>query len=162
MKYLHAIIMILCVLYLSCVTTEEENLNPVSWETNQVSLEADHYFLTADSDTFFANVSGVEVSSDPGDSAYCTLEVTWHEKDVEMRLYIYFHCDGVDWWSDEFRTYNGKDQADWIYYYGTFFESPVGTAFTGVFEEASSDTGNTYSGKVHFQSLTLQAFLDTY
>jgi len=161
MKYTCAIIIALITLYLCCGTTEED-LNPVDWQTNQVSLEADHFFTIADGDTFFANVSGVEVSSDPGDSVYCSLEITWHEKDVEMRLYIYFHSDGVDWWSDEFRTYDGKTQAEWIYYYGTFFESPVGTAFTGDFEEESFVTGNTYTGKVYFQSLTLQAFLDTY
>jgi hypothetical protein len=162
MKYFYGTIIALCVLCLSCGTTEDEDLNPVSWETNAVSLEADHFLIVADGDTFFANVSGVEVSSDPGDSVYCSLEITWHEKDVEMRLYIYFYSDGVDWWSDEFRTYDGKTQAEWIYYYGRFFESPVGTAFTGDFEEVSSDTGNTYTGKVYFQSLTLQAFLDTY
>ncbi|MCK4673323.1 hypothetical protein KAT67_05000 [candidate division WOR-3 bacterium] len=161
MKYTCAIIIALITLYLCCGTTEED-LNPVDWQTNQVSLEADHFFTIADGDTFFANVSGVEVSSDPGDSLYCSLEITWYEKGVEMRLYIYFYSDGVDWWSDEFRTYDGKTQAEWIYYYGRFFESPVGTAFTGDFEEASSDTGNTYTGKVYFQNLTLQAFLDTY
>ncbi len=164
MKYFYGIIIALCVLWFSCGTTEEENLNPVIWETTEVSLEANHFLIVADGDTFLANVSGVEVSSDPGDSAYCTLEITWYEEDVEMRLYIYFHSDGSDWWSDEFRTYNGKgpEQDDWIYYYGRYFESPVGTAFNGDFEEASSDTGNTYTGKVYFQSLRLQAFLDTY
>jgi hypothetical protein len=62
MKYFYGTIIALCVLCLSCGTTEDEDLNPVSWETNAVSLEADHFLIVADGDTFFANVSGVEVS----------------------------------------------------------------------------------------------------
>lgn len=147
-------------MFVACGT--EEELNSVNWSTNRVSLEAEDFFIIADEDTFYADVSNVDVHSDPGDSAYCSLEVTWQEKGVEMRLYIYFHADGQYWWSDEFRTYNGQSgpHVDWIYYYGTFFRSPLGTAFTGDFEKESSDTGNQYQGKLHFQDLNLQAFLN--
>lgn len=139
--------------------SKETVKNPVNWSTNRVSLEADDFFIIAADDTFYANVDTVDVDSDPGDSAYCTLELIWQEKNVEMRLFIYFISDGTDWWSEEFRTYNGQHQADWIYYYGTFFKSPLGLPYTHNFEQASSDTGNTYTGKIYFENLRLQAFL---
>jgi hypothetical protein len=155
--------MLLLLLYLSCkrespISIDEETLNPVSWKTSRVSLKADHFFIIADGDTFYSTDDELEVDSDPGDSGYCTLEVTWIEKEVEMRLYIYFYSDGTYWWSNEFRTYNGKENGDWIYYYGTFFKSKLGTPFTGSVE-IESDSSNYYKRKVHFTNLRLQAFL---
>lgn len=131
--------------------------NQVSWQTDRVSLEADHFFLIADNDTFYANVPNVNVDFDPGDSSYCSLEIEWEENGIEMRLFIYFQADGANWWSDELRTYNGQPVGSWIYYTGEFFNSELGTAFTGSVE-LESDIGN-YAGKIHLDNLTLQAFL---
>jgi hypothetical protein len=138
--------------------TRHETLNKVSWKTGVVSLEADNFYLIADRQTFYGDVETTEIHSDPGDADSCTLEIEWQENGVEMRLYLYFESDGVDWWSDEFRTYNGREDGDWIYYTGEFFKSRLGTAFMGDFER-ESNPNNDYSGKVHFDNLKLQAFL---
>jgi hypothetical protein len=161
MKYILIIVpfIITIALVSGCGDEDGENLRPISWITNRVSLEADDFYLIADGDTFYADVSDIDIHSDAGDSTYCTLELTWQENNVEMRLFIYFDADGTDWWSSEFRTYDGQTSADWICYYGTFFMSPLGTAFTGDFEEEST-AGNEYTGKVYFQNLALQAFLN--
>ena len=75
---------------------------------------------------------------------------------------IYFHSDVCSWWSDEFRTYHGQSDPhdDCFYYYRTFFRSPLGIAFTDDFEQESSDAGDQYQGKIHFQDLDLQTFLN--
>jgi hypothetical protein len=135
--------------------------NPVSWNTDYVQLEADDFFIIADNDTFFADVdsNSMSIFSDPGDSAYTTLEVIWQEKGVEMRLFIYFIADGTDWWSEEFRTYDGQPSPDWIYYYGTFFKSHLGSQYAGDFEQSDSTSVNNYHGKIYFENLRLRAFL---
>lgn len=145
-------------LMIGCDEEEPEILNPVSWSTNRVSLEAENFYLVAEGDTFYANVQNVDVSSDPGDSEYCTLELTWQENGVEMRLFMYFMADGTNWWSDEMRTYDGEFYGDWIYYYGEFFKSNLGTAYTGSVE--FEDDSDTLMGIIHFDDLTLQAFLN--
>ena len=77
------------------------------------------------------------VSSNPPylnsrDQHYMTLEVTWFEYDIEMRMFIYLYSDGKRWWSNEIRVYNGQPypNSDWVYFYGKFFDTPVGQAFT--------------------------------
>jgi len=133
-------------------------INEVVWKTNRVSLEADDFQLMANGQIYYANVEDVEIHSDPGDEDYCTLEVTWHEHGVEMRLYMYFYADSEYWWSDEIRTYNGQPQGDWIYYYGDFFRSRLSNPFIGDIE-LQCDPNNDYIGSISFSNLRLQAFL---
>jgi hypothetical protein len=160
MKSLRKVIVLSMFVWLitGCDNEEPEISNPVSWETDRVSLEAENFFLVAEGDTFYADVSNIGVDSDLGDSEYCSLELTWQENGVEMRLFMYFSADGTDWWSDEMRTYNGEVDGDWIYYYGEFFKSNLGTAFTDNVE--FEDDTDTLSGIIHFDGLTLQAFLN--
>jgi hypothetical protein len=54
------------------------------------------------------------VHSDPGDRRYRTLEVTWRERGVEMRMNIYFAADDTHWWATEVRVYDGSADGDWI------------------------------------------------
>ncbi len=165
MRYFYPLLLIGAFILASCdsdapTTTQQRNLNPVDWTTNRVSLKADHFFILASADTFYANVDSVEVHSSPGDSTYCSLEITWQEHGVEMRLYIYFYADSLNWWSDEFRTYNGEQNAQWFYYFGEFFLSPLGEAFSGDFEFESDTSGVGTTGTVHMEGLRLQAFLN--
>ena len=159
MKYFSkvAVLIIFVWLMIGCSDDEPEIENPVSWETDQVSLEAENFFVVAEGDTFYADVSNIDVRSDPGDSEYCTLELEWYEKGVEMRLFMYFVADGEKWWSDEMRTYDGEVDEDWIYYTGEFFKSDLGTPYTGSVEFGDDSTGGV-KGKIHFDDLTLKAF----
>jgi hypothetical protein len=128
---------------------------PVHFATRQVSLSADSLSIDAGGHHFTAGGSTVDVNSDPGThDKYTTLELVWIERGVEMRLNIYFTSDGHDWWANEIRTYNGKSPGDWLEYTGTYFRSPLNTAFAG-----NVDLGATDSGRVHFSNLRLQPFL---
>lgn len=98
-----------------------------------------------------------EVHSDPGMvNEYTTLELTWQEHGVEMRLYVYFTSDGTDWWSKEIRTYDGRAQGEWITYEGEFFRSKLGTPFTGDLDLQAEDHGVT--GRLRLTGLSLEAF----
>lgn len=143
--------------------------NPVVWMTDDVSLTADTFYIYTNGQYFWGNSPDVQVHSDPsnsGDPNYTTLEVIWHETpgnlaiQTEMRLFIYFRTDGKTWWADEIRTYNGRIPGDWVYYYGRFFERPVGQHFTGTIDLTSSqNTYNSYTGRIHFGNLQLLPFL---
>jgi len=127
-------------------------------ETKQVSLTADALTIDVGDRTFGTAATPIEVRSDPGTrNEYTTLELTWREHDVEMRLYAYFASDGRDWWSNEIRTYDGNAQGEWIYYTGEFFRSPLGTAFAGDLDVTGTDHGVT--GRLRLPNLRLQAFL---
>ena len=132
-----------------------DSKNSISWETGQVSLKADDFYIIADGEYFYANVEDVDLHSDPGSDDYFTLEVEWQENGVEMRLYIYFYANQSNWWSEEIRTYDGQEDGDWIYYTGVFFETSVGSAFTGNVD-LYSDEDNDYTGQIHFEGLKLE------
>ena len=129
--------------------------NPISWNTGVVSLNADDFYIQAAGVTYLANVSNVDVG---GSSS--TLELEWIEHETDMRLYVYFEADSANWWSDEIRTYDGakNDGTRWVYYYGEFFKSTLGTQFQGDVDLTSSDSDNGVIGKLHFKNLRLLAF----
>ncbi len=127
----------------------------VSWSTDVASLQCADFYIVANGQTFYGDVDQVEVHSDPGWPGYCTLEMIWQENGVEMRLFIYFKADGSKWWADEIRTYDGQANADWIYYTGTFFESPLGEPYSGSYDIANESM----TSMIHFGGLNLQAFL---
>lgn len=129
-----------------------------SFATPQVSLDADDFWIEVDGRRFTSEGAVVEVHSDPGDSAFQTLELVWLEQDTEMRLNIYFQSDGATWSSNEVRIYNTlQPESDWVTFTGDFFRSPLGTAYVGTFDQAVNENGIT--SHVHLDGLRLQAFL---
>ncbi len=129
---------------------------PLAFHTRQVTFAADGMSIEAGGHNYSAGGSTVDVNSDPGTpNHYTTLELTWSERGVEMRLYVYFTSDGHDWWANEIRTYNGGSPGDWIEYTGAYFRAPLGRAFTGNVD-LSATGGN---GHIRLENLRLQAFL---
>ena len=136
-------------------TTAPASTGQFTAETRQVALTADAVTIKAGGKEF-VTVSPVSVRGDPGmPNEYTTLELTWQEHGVEMRLFIYFSSDGGQWWSNEIRTYNGAASGDWITYKGDFFRRPLGQPFTGDFTVATPDPA---VGSLHFSNLRLEAF----
>src|SRR5262245_34149260 len=128
---------------------------PLRFATPHVVLSADALVIDAEGRQFTPAGRTLDVHSDPGTPNYTTLELTWEERGVEMRLYMYFKSDGHNWWSNEIRTYNGHAPGDWITYDGTFFRSALGRAFTGDVDfEATSG-----HGRLQLTGLRLRAFL---
>jgi hypothetical protein len=125
--------------------------------TPQVSLAAGAVRIDVDGTTF-TTTGPLQVHSDPGIwQGSTTLELTWLEHGVEMRLSIYFTSDGHQWWSDEIRTYDGRQEGKWIFYHGDFFRSPLGSPFVGNLDVTGSDHGVT--GHLQLSGLRLEAFL---
>ena len=132
--------------------------NPVAWQTSTVSLTATDFWIVADGERF-TGTGGIDVHSDPGYGAYTTLELIWTEKSREMRFFTYFNADPSGWWSNEMRTYNGQTgSADWLYYRGTFFKSPLGTPFQGDLD-LTNVAADPYRGELHLRGLVLSTTL---
>ncbi len=98
----------------------------IQWGTEVVDMQADSFGLDVNDLTFTTGSGVAEIDSDPGDSTYWTLEITWFEHDVEQRLNMYFGSDGTEWWVDEIRTYDGYER---VYAYGPFFSTPLGETY---------------------------------
>jgi hypothetical protein len=131
----------------------------VSWKTEVVGLQAREFAIVAGGRTFRAATPVVSVSSDPGTATYRTLEATWRENGVEMRLNLYFGGDATASWVNEIRIYNGAANGGWLYAKGTFFKAPIGAAWTGDADITMVDAdhvGGTPAG-VHFAGLTLMS-----
>jgi hypothetical protein len=133
--------------------------NPVAWHTPTVSLTADDFWIMADGQRYTSASAIVNVHSDPGWATYTTLELIWTENGREMRMFIYFYANSTSWWSDEIRTYNGQTgYGDWLYYYGTFFASPVGSAYRGNIDITNIATDQ-FRGEIHMHGLVLSTTL---
>ncbi len=100
----------------------------------------------------------MDVHSDPGSPDYTTLELEWEENDREMRFYAYFSADAKSWWADEIRTYDGQVDADWLWYTGPFFKSPIGQPFKGDVD-LMNDKSDRIRGEIHIHGLTLSTSL---
>lgn len=107
--------------------------HPIHWQTEVVDLQADGFTLGTEGTVFTTAGRSPEVDSDPGGTAYWTLEAEWREHGVEQRMYWYFASDGVDWWVTEMRTRDGREPAEWVYAYGPFLRTPLGEAYDGDF-----------------------------
>lgn len=127
----------------------------VRFETPQVSLTAEHYWIEIGGTRYDPTGLRVDVHSDPGDRTYTTLELVWTVDGVEMGGNYYFRSDGNHWWAFEVRTKNGKPAAesDWVTFTGDHFRSPVGTPWTGTFDETATENGVT--SHLHVDGMTL-------
>jgi hypothetical protein len=130
---------------------------PFSVGTPQVTLTAKDFSIEVDGQTFTGD--RISVNSDPGDPTYQTLELTWFEHGVEMRLNIYFAANGTNWWVSELRTYNGHQNGDWVYFDGPLFTTPLGSAYTGDVDLTASTDGMT--SRLRISGMELQPFLSS-
>jgi len=137
----------------------------VNWTTPYASLKADDFAITANNLKFrgrsisSASDTRSSVHSDPGSESYTTLEVSWTENNVEMRLYIYFAQENGRWKVSEIRTYNGLagSQSNWLYYDATSLNnSLLGTPIRLSDVRLTSLDG---SGELYFKNLNLLAFI---
>jgi hypothetical protein len=103
----------------------------IAWDTKVVSLSARAFEIDVRGKTFRAATPTVQLASDPGTPTYRTLEATWKENGVEMRLNIYFAGDASATWAEEIRIYDGEVDGGWLTTRGVFFKAPLGVAWTG-------------------------------
>jgi len=94
---------------------EENKQNPINWSTPYAAIKSDNFYIRI-GDKKFYGLEPVKISSDPG-SNKTTLESIWNENGVEMRMFMYFQKTVSGGWEMyELRSYNGKENGDWIYY----------------------------------------------
>jgi hypothetical protein len=127
----------------------------VAWQTDVVTLTATDFSIRV-GDKTFRGVSDVELHSDPGDATYRTLEATWREHGVEMRMNLYFGGDARSWWVDEIRVYDGTADPKWLSARGPLFRTPNGASWSG--DQDISLTGEGGGGQpatVHLAGLML-------
>lgn len=110
---------------------EVEPARPISLGTPQVQLDAESITVSVNGREFQPIGDDVEVSSDPGTASYTTLELTWFEDGVEMRINLYFAADATHWWVTEMRTYDGRSPGEWITQEGVGYRTPRGQAYEG-------------------------------
>ncbi|MBN1202829.1 MAG: discoidin domain-containing protein [Anaerolineae bacterium] len=127
--------------------------NAVNWQTDTVSLTADNFYIVTNGQTFTAAVDYVDVDGDPGDETYTTLEVSWEEHGVPMRMYMYFESDGSIWQAFEIRIYDGSPDGEWVYFEEPAFTTPRGEAY-----QILSFGREYYDRGLYFENLRLQAF----
>jgi hypothetical protein len=128
----------------------------VEWKTDVVLLTAREFAIDVRGKTFHATSPNVDVHSDPGTLTYRTLEATWHENSVEMRLNLYFAGDATASWVEEIRIYDGEPAGEWLETRGTFFKTPLGGAWTGDQDITFTDPAG-QPARVHFAGLTLMS-----
>ena len=114
------------------------NDNSIHWTTGVVEFSADEFWIDANGLRFTAEAPLVAVVSDPGNETYRTLEATWHEHGVEMRLNLYFDGDGSSSWVREIRVYDGSADAKWVTWEGTWFKTPNGGVSVGNLDLATA------------------------
>jgi hypothetical protein len=132
--------------------------NTIDWKTSQAFLAADNFYIEANGKIFKGD-KNIEVHSDPGDSTRTTLESTWNENGVEMRMFTYFSAKDGKWKVDEIRTYDGTKEGKWMYYYPAFPEESIGVPHTEkAFSLYSDRSESGLTGRIVFSSLSIQAF----
>lgn len=94
--------------------------NVIDWKTKQAEFKSENFSIQIGNKTFTAKTGSItdfSLSSDPS-TTKPTLEATWKENGVEMRMFMYFQiaANGTDWEMYELRTYNGQTTPDWLYY----------------------------------------------
>jgi hypothetical protein len=130
----------------------------IDWVSAYAELISPSFVIETPNGSFNATSGDINVHSDPGNPSYTTLEATWNEQGVEMRMFIYFAAQNGKWRVTEFRTYDGRARGDWIFYDGTAFgEQSLGQAFTANNLVISSRDNR---GRVRFGSVKLQGFLN--
>lgn len=132
---------------------DDATANAIDWSTPFVSVRADDFQIAVDGTTFLGQTAGASLHSDPGTETYTTLERIWMENGVEMRLFIYFHSDGKDFWASEIRIYDRQANGDWLTLTGEWFRSPLGQSFAG-----DLDLSFGGKGRLTMRGVELQAF----
>ena len=128
--------------------------NQIEWKTDVVALAAREFSIDVRGKTFRAVTPQVIVTSDLGTPTYRTLEATWIENGVEMRLHLYFAGDASATWVEEIRIYDGEVAGKWLTARGMFFKTPLGGAWTGDHDIPVTDPAG-QPARIHFSGLML-------
>jgi hypothetical protein len=121
-----------------------------------IRFQASGLVIDAAAQRFTLDPAKATVTSDPGNTSFRTLEWSWTQNGVPMRLNLYFASDGSRWWASEVRTYDGRQPGNWLAATGRFFERPAGSAYDGPVDMTLPDAkAGTGVGRLHVDRLVL-------
>jgi len=123
--------------------------NAISWEAENIRLMADNFYVIAGGQVFTAPADDVTVSG-----ADSSLEVTWMEHDVEMRVNINVEADDDTWRATDIRFYDGTDSGDWITIEEEIISAPLGESYA--VDSLIRQMGN---NAIRFENLELEAVI---
>ncbi len=140
--------------------------NIVSWRTPYVTLEADNFYVYTNGKVFRGNIQNQNqyITSNPASDTQTTLEISWYEDNIQMRLLLYFsYTPGEFWKLSEVRTYDGLEPGNWIYYTqndqnGNPIQHSLGQTYIHAGMIELSNQSNSATGIIHFENLKLKAF----
>ena len=139
---------------------EETKPNKINWQTPYVSFNASDFYIKIKDKKFYGK-EPIKIISDPGIEK-TTLEATWQENGVEMRLFMYFQKKLSNMWEMyELRTYNGQNPGDWIYYKDSLGETVEGLiGYQNYKNQRDFIPLNNQDAQVHCLNCSINAFLN--
>lgn len=109
------VILLLTVFFRPEPISASSRINPIVWKTLDHQLASSNFFIRI-GDQYFYGQEPIQIYSGAGPQ-YGTLELTWRENGVDMRLNLYFKRNETNIWEMyDLRAYNGQERGDWIYF----------------------------------------------
>lgn len=138
-------------------TPENGATSEVYWSSHRYYLHAAHfeYQVQGEEPVTMVNGTRIQVSGDPGDDTYCSIEVEWYMDGLEKRFFAYLYVNGPTWRIEEMRVYDNTE--DWAYFenLGSTILGDLGACFTA----SDLTVSNAEGSEIRFENLTLATFL---
>lgn len=145
----------------------------ILWDLPDAAMTADALRITTpDGQVFTTRDIVVRIDSDPigvQGPNYTTIQGSWYEHGVEMRLNMYLYRNPATnvWYTDEIRVFNGEVDAEWAYFGKSanattgeyIFSAPYGSAYQNPGTVTLTSVDPAGSATLSFTNLQLQAFL---
>lgn len=137
----------------------ETSTNRIDWSTDFAWIKSSDFYIKIGDKKFYGK-EPIKLHSDPGLDK-TTLEATWNENGVEMRLYMYFRkIDKGMWEMYDMRTYNGQELNPVWYYYQDSLGNSV-KSLVGYHDYRSERTFKepTYDAQIYCKDCDINAFM---
>jgi hypothetical protein len=161
MKTLATVISLLLILAASAMGCGGAADNSIGWNTDQVSFEAEDFWILAYGTTFYSTEDALITSEVRGDT-YCLLEASWTENGVPMLVRIEFRANASIWWMDSLWSYDGSQKGKLKRYAcPCSFKEELGHARRGDIQiDCAHGCYETCGTRIHFDNLRVEPFLN--
>ena len=126
---------------------------PFSWRTDSVQIGAHMLRVEANGLTFSGDQTGTVVKSEPA-----SVVLSWHEHDLDLRIYFGFMADARSWWVNDIRVSDGVEvpSGKWAMFPpGPYFTTPLGQTWGGDIDLTGS--GRTGPVTLHMEGAAIRA-----
>lgn len=144
------ILLIVAIFGINLVIYSQSEAYASNWSTDGVILEFSKLEITADGKKF-QGTDDIFVHSEVGKSDSTTLDATWTEHEIQMRLQFLFTSVNDKWSIKEIKTYDGKEEATWLTYSG-LYGGDLGTSY---FVDSLNLTSKTGDAKLNISNLRI-------